>query len=318
METVMLSLEILRRIPRTGKISAPDIHKQLLEAGFQRDLRTIQRQLDALSQHFDIERDERQKPYGYRWHSRAQGLAMPFLNEQESLLLTLAEQQLKYLLPQNIMQSMSGFFSQARNNLNPSHTSTDKAKLAREWLNKVRAISVTQPLIPPKIESDVLEAVSNALYADHWLSVVYCNPEGKVSTSEVMPLGLAQQGPRLYLVCQFQGYDNYRNLALHRIQEARDTKISFERPKDFNLTQYDADGRFGFGDGRKVRLSFRIKTEAGKHLYETPLSEDQEIQEDAATKELVVRATVVDTHQLVWWLRGFGDLISEVKKTETN
>jgi len=318
METVMLSLEILRRIPRTGKVSAPEIHKQLAEAGFKRELRTIQRQLDALSQYFGIERDERQKPYGYRWNEHAQGMAMPYLNEQESLLLTLAEQQLKYLLPQNIMHSMAGFFSQARHNLNPTHTTTDKAKLAKEWLSKVRAISVTQPLIPPKIEPSVLEAVSNALYSDHWLNVVYRNHEGKVTESEVMPLGLAQQGPRLYLVCQFQGYDNLRNLALHRIQEARDTKIHFERPGDFNLAQYDADGRFGFGDGKRIRLSFQITKAAGKHLYETPLSQDQVIQIDRKSDLLLVQATVVDTIQLEWWLRGFGEQVQNIAKTPAN
>lgn len=134
-----------------------------------------------------------------------------------------------------------------------------------------------------------------------------------------MPLGLAQQGPRLYLVCQFQGYDNLRNLALHRIQEARDTKIPFERPRDFNLAEYDADGRFGFGDGNKINLSFRITRNAGKHLYETPLSKDQVIQEEKDSgQHLLVQATVVDTIQLEWWLRGFGEQIQDVEKMPAN
>lgn len=90
-ETVLLALELLRRIPRNSKISAPDLHQQLSIAGISRDLRTIQRQLEMLSEHFEIERDERNRPYGYRWKERAKGLALPMLSEQESLLLTLAE-----------------------------------------------------------------------------------------------------------------------------------------------------------------------------------------------------------------------------------
>ena len=65
-ETVLLALELLRRIPRNSKVSAPELHKQLAEAGVERDLRTIQRQLEMLSDHFDIERDLQSKPYGWR------------------------------------------------------------------------------------------------------------------------------------------------------------------------------------------------------------------------------------------------------------
>ena len=152
-ETVLLALELLRRIPRNSKISAPELHKQLSGAGVERDLRTIQRQLEMLSEHFEIERDERNKPYGYRWKERAKGLTLPMLTEQESLLLTLAEQHLRALLPGTVMKSMEGFFVQARTNLGQgTHT-----KREREWLSKVRVVSETQPLLPPKIAPGVLE-----------------------------------------------------------------------------------------------------------------------------------------------------------------
>lgn len=44
-----------------------------------------------LCQHFDMEQDDRSKPYGYRWLSHSKGFSIPTLNEQESLLLMLAE-----------------------------------------------------------------------------------------------------------------------------------------------------------------------------------------------------------------------------------
>ena len=87
METLLLALELLKRIPRSRKITAADLHAQLSSGGIQRDLRTIQRQLELLSAHFDIERDDSSKPYGYRWKANAAGLAVPLLSEQESLLL---------------------------------------------------------------------------------------------------------------------------------------------------------------------------------------------------------------------------------------
>jgi predicted DNA-binding transcriptional regulator YafY len=128
-----------------------------------------------------------------------------------------------------------------------------------------------------------------------------------------MPLGLVQQGPRLYLVCRYRGYDNERNLALHRILSAEMSTLTFERPKEFDLKKYDDDGRFGFGDGEKIRLSFRIKRDAGLHLLESPLSSDQQVVElDDGTLEIT--ATVVDSAMLEWWLRGFGDAVTDMRK----
>src|SRR6185312_3718735 len=300
---------LLRRIPRNRKVSAPELHKQLVEMGVERDLRTIQRQMDMLSEHFDIERDERSKPYGYRWKERAKGLALPMLSEHESLLLTLAEQHLRNLLPASLMKSMEGFFVQARSNLGRAAN----AQREREWLSKIRVVSETQPLLPPRIRPGVFEEVSNALYGNRWLNLDYKNAAEKRSTVEVMPLGLAQQGSRLYLVCRYRDFDNERSLALHRIISAEATTHTFERPKEFDLQKYDADGRFGFGEGKRIHLTFRITKPAGLHLLESPLSADQQVTEIGDQFE--ISATVVDTAQLEWWLRGFGEAVSHVRRT---
>ena len=53
----------------------------------------------------------------------------------------------------------------------------------------------------------------------------------------------------------FLRLDNERSLALHHICKAQASTFSFERPKEFDLAQYDGDGRFGFGYGEKVHLS---------------------------------------------------------------
>ena len=202
---------------------------------------------------------------------------------------------------------MGGFFSQARANV----ASRPNAKLEREWLTKIRVVSETQPLLPPKIAFGVLEEVSNALYSNLWLELDYKNAAGeKKSGAEVMPLGLAQQGPRLYLVCRFKGFDNERSLAMHRIISAKALKAGFTRPNEFNLQKYDDDGRFGFGEGKKVRLSFRIDKSAGRHILESRLSEDQEHKE--LTNQFEISATVVDTKQLQWWLRGFGTAVENI------
>ena len=309
LETVLLAVELLRRIPRGRKVTASDLHRQLKDAGIDRDLRTIQRQLEMLSEHFEIERDDRSKPYGYRWLEQAKALAVPNLTPQESLLLQLAEENLKNLLPARLMKSMETFFSQAKRNLGPDSS----ARLEREWPSKVRVVATSQPLLPPKIAPGVFETVSEALYSNHWLHLDYQNSGGKRNKVEVMPLGLVQQGPRLYLVCRYRGYDNERNLALHRILAAEMLTLTFDRPKEFDLKKYDDDGRFGFGEGEMVKLVFRIERQAGLHLLETPLSANQQVVE-LEDGNLEITATVVDSAMLEWWLRGFADAVTNVQK----
>lgn len=309
LETVLLAVELLRRIPRGRKVTASELHRQLTDAGIDRDLRTIQRQLEMLSEHFEIERDDRSKPYGYRWLEQAKALAVPNLTPQESLLLQLAEEHLKNLLPARLMKSMEGFFSQAKRNLGPDSS----ARLEREWPGKVRVVATSQPLLPPKLVQGVFEVVSEALYSNRWLLLDYRNSAGKRNKVEVMPLGLVQQGPRLYLVCRYRGYDNERNLALHRILSAEISTLTFERPKEFDLKRYDDDGRFGFGDGEKVRLTFVIERDAGLHLLESPLSSDQQVLE-LADEKFEITATVIDSAMLDRWLRGFGRAVTVVRK----
>jgi predicted DNA-binding transcriptional regulator YafY len=306
LETLQISHELLRRIPKGRTVTAPELHQQLADAGFERDMRTIQRQLETLAELYELDRDDSSKPYRYCWKEKAKGLSLPSLSTQESLLLMLAEQHLSSLLPAKLMKSMEGFFTQARSQLG------DKASTQREreWLKKVRVVSTSQPLLPPRIDPTVFDQVSNALYGNQWLEVDYKNAAGKRTTARVMPLGLAQQGPRMYLVCRFDGYDNERSLALHRIITARTSTLTFERPKDFDLKQYDDDGRFGYGNGECIRLSFRIEKEAGLHLLESPLSADQQVVELDDAYEIT--ATVVDSDMLEWWLRGFGEAVSKI------
>ncbi|MGF1689949.1 helix-turn-helix transcriptional regulator [Photobacterium kagoshimensis] len=305
-ESVALAFELLKRIPRSRKVTASELREQLESIGITRDIRSIQRNLETLCEHFNITRDERSKPYGYSWNKSGEGLAMPNLSSHEALLLSMAEEYLTNLLPANVMSSLDGFFAEARHKLNPS---CDNSK-DRNWLKKVRVVSETQPLLPPKLDDAVFKAVSEALYKDRLLNLEYHNARQQTRTALVMPLGLAQQGCRMYLVCRFDGYDNERALALHRINKAVVSSFGFERPKDFQLSQYDADGRFGFGEGDKCKVTFDITKQAGFHLLETPLSHDQITEENE--QHYSITATVIDSLRLKMWVRGFGDDIWNV------
>ncbi len=307
-QTALLMLEILKRIPRNFSVTAEQLQEQLAAQGMVRDLRSIQRHLQTLCEHFGIDCNKRAKPYAYRWKDAPKGIAMSILSPQESLLLKLAHDHLRGLLPPRLDRTMAGFFEQAERNLRPG----GEYQQERDWLKKVRIVPTSQPLLPPEVQPEVFEAVTEALFQNRYLDVIYRNASGRVVANKVMPLGIAQQGPRMYLVCRFEGYDDARTLALHRFVSAKASTLSFEYPKDFDLATYDAEGRFSYGQGARIRLSFRITKEAGLHLTETPLSKDQKVRE--LDDCYAISATVVRSLLLEQWIRGFGNEIWQVRR----
>lgn len=233
-DTLKLAIEILKRIPKSRKITAREIHEQLISSGYTRNIRTIQRQLVSLAVTFNLEVDDRSKPYGYKWKSYAEGVNLPTMNADEAVLLALAEKHLNNILPEKLTRSLSGYFEQARSLLLDNQISA-KNNISKDWIQKVDVVSPIQPLIAPEIDTNIMVTVSNALFENNWLELTYNNAQGYQQDCRVMPLALVQQDVRLYLVCRFEGYDNERNLAIHRIEKARAQTLSFRLPKSFNL-----------------------------------------------------------------------------------
>ncbi|MDP8161587.1 WYL domain-containing protein [Pasteurella skyensis] len=303
--TVQFHLEVLRQIPKSYPITADELHKKMANIGFNRSLRTIQRTLDSLCQQFDIDCDVSEKPYKYQWKPHTKGLDLPILNEAQSLVLTLAEQHLSSLLPTNIMTSMQPFFQQAKRNLDNTQ------KSGCEWLNKVAIAPTSQPLIPAKINNEIFENISTALFKNKCLNIIYKNQYNIEHSAQVEPLALVQQGASSYLVVRYSKKD-IRHLALHRFIQATVSTFSFEPPQDFNLSRYIQEQRFGFGDGKKVIFRFSITDWAGFHLTETPLSDDQIILEQD-DDHYRFQAIVFKSEMLAWWIAKFGNDIWDIE-----
>lgn len=311
LETLRLITAILRRIPRAGRITAQRLREQLAAEGMHRDVRSIQRHLEALSAdpELGLERDDSSKPYGYSWAKGARGFSVMSLTPQEALLLRLAERQLKSLLPAKLMKSMDGIFEQAFRQLNDQ----SPAQSEKEWLGKVRVVSATPPMKEPKIDPEVFEEISNALFGNLWLDMDYQTPEGRRIINKVMPLGLVQQEQRLYLVCRYldKGKVKERPLALHRFRKAQASTQGFERPADFSLEKAEAAAFFGWGSGQPIDLVFWASKRLGNNLLETPLLSDQKVEEmDGGYR---VSVSVLDSRLLQQWLRGQGKEVRVLK-----
>ena len=299
--------QLLRRIPRyPQKVTVRDIHKYLLDEDIVVDERTIQRDLNNLALLFPITVDDREKPFGWSWQKDAKSFDLAGLTVNEAMTWVLAEQHLTRMLPTSAVEHLSPYFKAARDRLDGE----PQPKRGRNWLNKVRTVPPTQPLIPPAIDDDILRAVSEALLHEHQAEILYRRKGEKQSKRyQLHPLALVQRGSVLYLYGRLFDHPNARLLALHRIEQVRvlDDQVAVA-PEGFNLDEQLAKGSLGFGMGEQIAIKLKFHDGKGEHLHETPLSSDQRIEEHLEQSGvLTVRATVADTPQLKWWLLGFGD-----------
>ena len=305
--SLKFQLELLRLIPKNQAISSLELQAKLQNLGIERDLRSIQRTLKTLCEQFDIDCNMQDKPYSYRWKPHAKGLDMPLLNEQQSLVLMLAKEYLSGILPSSIMNSMDGFFEQAKYNLKYD----TGQKSGSQWLNKVAIAPTSQPLLPAKIAPEIFTNISTSLYQNKYLNVHYRSIHGKEHQAQVKPLALVQQGPASYLVSQYEsGF--IAHLALHRLLAAEISTMSFERP-DFNLKAYVESQEFGFSNGKKIRLTFLINKAIGGFITETPLSKDQTVKDAGDNYE--ISAIVMESQMLEWWIAHFGENYQEIERT---
>lgn len=319
-------LDILRVVPPHNEpgITITEIEKRLKSLGIIRNVRALQRSVSALKKSYlDI------KQVGNTYSIKKKDLAeISFgrLSRQESLLLTLAYKQLESMLPASLKTGLKSLFDQAF----VSMQTNQQAELDRQWLQKIYAANSTQPLIPKESNHGILENVSNALYANHYLRVNYVNKVGQEREGDVMPLALVQQGNKMLLVCRCDAWDQSElqrdpgvrtpinwNLMLHRIVTAEVLpNRSFHYPKDFDVKEYERQGGFGIGNGRMIKLRFDMKSEFALSLLETKLSKDQKHVDHGDW--ITIQATVADTFILDHWLRGFGEDVKNVTKVVTD
>ncbi|MCF8177118.1 MAG: WYL domain-containing protein [Sulfuritalea sp.] len=304
---------MLRRVPRyPQKTTVQDISRGLAESGFDITERSIQRDLNELSEVFPLYCDDREKPFGWSWQKDAASFDLPGLSVPEALTLAMAEQHLRDLLPAPMVDQLQPYFKAARKRLDVEPT----PHRGRSWLDKVRSVPPTQPLFPPKIDAAAQHVISEALLYEKQVSIRYRKREEKTAVEyRIHPLALIQRGSMLYLYCRIFDYEDPHTLAINRIQSAELLEDRSTYPKDFSIDRQVDLGIWGFGAGEKIKVELIFQAGYGDHLFETPLSKDQLI-EKLPDDELHVTATIANTPQLRWWILGFGEGVEVTSPTE--
>ena len=300
-ETVCRQLDILQLIPRLPqRITARALKERLPQNDYNVSLRTVQRDLDALSGKFPLTCDVDGRTQHWYWMKDAQQLAIPHMSASMAATLQLARDYLRPVLPAGVLSELDPLFEHAAEVL--EHTPL------KGWHQKVRILDRGPMLIPPRVNATVQDAVYRALVANTRMQVGY-KARGKERHKDyvINPLGLVVKGGVFYLVVTFDGYDDIRQLALHRMQSAELLDDKITPPKRFSLKAYvEDDAGFSYPlSPDKIRLEVVFARDAGIHLKEVKLAADQTV-EDMPDGRLRVRATVADSDELRWWLRGFG------------
>lgn len=303
--TIMRQWQMLRLLPQAPRtITVSELHDKLKAIDFAIGIRTIQRDLLDLAEIFPLANSLDTKPFGWCWMENAARMDMPGLSTPAALTLALMEQHLRHALPPSTLDSMQPYFSAARQTLN----ATSERANSSAWLGKVRVIAPMQRLLAPVIDEACQRHVYEALMLNRQLKLSYKkrDSDSAVCYDAVHPLAVVQRGQLIYLVCLFADYSDVRTLVLHRVQQAEILYLPARKKEGFDIDTYIASGAMGIRDGEPLRLEAVFTRRSGEHLYETPLSTDQQLHE-REDGSLHLSATVPSTRELQWWLLGLGD-----------
>ena len=306
--------QILSRLS-TGKwMGTRELQETLEREGIEISLRTIQRDLNQISQRFPIE-SNKTVPQGWRWRSDAPIQSLPHMTSSQAVTFMMVEEHLKHLLPPSLIEEMNPWFDLARRSLSSQNN-------VRQWINRVRIVPANQPLIPPVVEKSAQQAIYEGLLQDKQIECVYRvrGPLGEEKTYTLNPLALVQKGAIIYLICTRHDKTEVQTFALHRFRSAKVLDTRALHPVNFDIDKYIDSGALGFRvDFNKatenVDLELYMHEADALYFSESQLSLDQSIVR--ISEDLYkVSANVPFTSQLVWWLRSFGKKILRIEPIE--
>lgn len=298
---------ILKILPTRTKISTNGILDRLVNShGVSTTLRTVQRDLNALVDDYKFPLIcDGEKEAGWNWSKDAPAFGITNMDPVTVLTFKLAEEYLKRMFPRGAVAALEPYFKAANDRIKL----TSESNLSR-WPDKIRVVSKNLPVIYPQISDDILDEVYTAVLEERRFGVRYRTSGGKCKEYDVNPLGMAFVEGLTYLVATLNKHEDPILLLLHRMLDVTPTDVPVTIPEGFDLDEYtSSELSFPIGDDIKLNALFSKKSDF-ERLRETPISEDQKITEQDGG--WLLQATVSDSYQLRWWLKGYGDRVEVI------
>lgn len=309
--TLVRQWGMLRLLPSwPNKATYAEIAARLeSEEDFKVDPNTVRRDLEQLALIFPIYVEECGRTHYVSW-AKGADTALRTMGVGEAMALVMAEQHLGQLLPTSVFESLQAVFNRAHLTLK----NIDGHNPASTWMDKVRAVPPTQPMVPPDIKPDIQETLARALLENRQVEVMYGGSGKNVPRQmRLHPLGMILRTPSVYLVAtawDYRAIEDVRLYALHRFTEARILDEAVQVPEGFDLDRELERGLADFGSAREpIQLEMIVTKELAAILEETPLATRglPPISDQLITKydkeNYKVKVTVNDSWQLRWWLR---------------
>jgi len=279
--------------------------------------RTVERDLQALSENFDIGYTVEGKTHYWSWDD-VPPMSLPGLTPEQALAFYMVEQNLKSLLPEATLQSLTPFFRAAADTLDAMPASV------RSWKKKFRLIDSAQMLKPASLSTGVARAVREALLDDKSLRITYHDRSGEHEfQATILPLALTQRGVEVYLI--YSNLDEAGSapkfIPMQRLRTASRSLARPASPVTFDLDVYMQYGHLGFGHtysipvGRSLDLVAVFSRKTAERLAETKLDEQQVLipRDDGRT---TLTAEVKFSGQFLWWLLSYGANVEVLEPPE--
>ncbi len=302
-DTLLRLIALLRLIPRApGRIATTTLLEKLKDDGFSVSLRTVQRDLDRLSIPFALQRDESSP--SFRWSlSENAPIDLSAMDTPTALALYLAESHLKTLLPQSVLDQLGPQFRMARDYID----NLENNGLAR-WAHNVRAIPNGKSLQPAQIAPCVWDQTSTALLERKQLQISYLSrSKSELKQLLIHPAGLISRHAISYLIGSVEGYDDLRQFALHRIDQAECLEAPAQVRDDFEIERYIRQDLNTDTPIEQVELVADVSPPIAWLLGETPLSSKQSLKPLPDSDWQRLCAVVPDDRETLWWVFGLGE-----------
>lgn len=303
-DTLPRLFALLRLIPHyPHRTTSSKLQEQLREVGYDVALRSVQRDLLKLSGPFALACDEDSVPR--RWYfPKGAPIDLRDIDPATALALYLAEDHLRNLLPQGVLDRLRPQFRKARYYLD----SLERNGLAH-WARRVRALPNGKALLPAPIDAAVWPEISSALLDHRQLRVSYLSrSKAALKTLHLHPAGLVARHSITYLIASVDGYDDLRQFALHRIREAECLDAEAKPHEELDIDHYTHGGGFNStGPVEQVRLVADVSPQIAWLLGETPLGHPQSLVPLAGSDWYRLRTRVPDDQETLWWVFGLGE-----------
>ena len=300
-------MRLLQLVPRAPRfIDTETIETILSQESFKATRRTIQRDLIKLeAMGFGLQCLDDNKPYRWRFKENAEPMMVPGADPQSALALRLAELHLERLLPKSTLRALQP-------HLQASKRALEGKTLAR-WLDKVRLIPRTQPLLPPKVDGHVVGVIHEALLDGKQIVGRYRRAGADEATEMLFhPLGLVYRDSVAYLVASVFDYDDARSYAFHRFVHAELVNALARSRPAFDLDQFIASGELGYRIGDELEVALLFSATASKVVEESRLSPQQSVAR-RSDGQVLVEAVVADTQVFRAWVLSFGPHVEVLK-----